>query len=176
MTQRLSRVVPAGLLAIIFACGLAAQAATSDDYDTFMQQDVKGRLAAFQHLSAEQKADLVRTHVTRWVDVHRSRLTDAQLQITQEWIDYATAENYREPLSKRPAAAAQLKTWNSAPRLFSRSSRWPKPFQSNARTFEEVGPQPHRSMVASFFRRRSSDESSQPKTHCSPIAVLSEVL
>jgi deoxyribodipyrimidine photolyase len=78
---------------------LAAQVSAGVDYDTFMKQDVQSRIKVFNQVSPEDRADIVRTQIQRWVKANRTRLTREQLDMTQEWLTFVTAENYRQPMA-----------------------------------------------------------------------------
>src|SRR5687768_17229469 len=56
---------------------------TEVDYDGFMQQDVQGRIRAFNALTPEGRAGILRTHIDRWIAANESQLTLAQLEIAQ---------------------------------------------------------------------------------------------
>jgi hypothetical protein len=70
------------------------------DYDTFMQQDLQGRLRTFNQVTPENRAELVQTQIKRWVDKNRSRLTPEQLKIMHENLAFVTADRYRGPMSE----------------------------------------------------------------------------
>jgi len=86
------------------AADLAAQVSASVDYDTFMKQDVQGRIRTFNQISAENRAELVRTQIQRWKDANRARLTPGQLNLIEEWLALATAFNYRTPITEEQKA------------------------------------------------------------------------
>jgi hypothetical protein len=70
------------------------------DYDTFMASDLQGRLRTFNAVSAENRAILVSTHIRRWRDANKTRLSPEQLGLIAEWLEFVTPAAYR---SDRPA-------------------------------------------------------------------------
>jgi hypothetical protein len=74
------------------------------NYDTFMQMDVQSRLATFDSLGPEDRADLVHTQIERWAATNRDRLSPEQLGLVQEWLMVVVADNYRWPRSEALAA------------------------------------------------------------------------
>ena len=80
---------------------------TEVDYDAFMEQDVQGRIRAFNALTPEGRAGILRTHIDRWIDANGSQLTPAQLAIAQEWRAFAKPENYSQPLDAKQKAVVQ---------------------------------------------------------------------
>ena len=102
---------------------LNAQGPAPVDYDTFMKQDVQSRIAMFNGITPENRADLVHTQIQRWVEANRERLTPEQLGLTQEWLDHVTADNYRESVAddlkaERMVRAKDLET--RAAKVFSK--------------------------------------------------------
>ena len=67
------------------------------DYHTFRKQGWEERLTIFNALSAEEKADLVRTHISLWLQAHREELTAAQIEVVQANIRFVTPELYTHP-------------------------------------------------------------------------------
>ena len=93
----IAMVILTGFLSVISI--LNAQGPAPVDYDTFMKQDVQSRLAMFNRITPENRADLVRTQIQRWVEANSERLTPEQLGLTQEWLDFVKADNYRESVA-----------------------------------------------------------------------------
>ena len=62
-----------------------------------MNLDVGARIGAFNQVSSENRAELVRTQIARWIESRRSSLTQAQMALTEEWLAMAVVENYRLP-------------------------------------------------------------------------------
>lgn len=87
------------------------------DYETFWTHDLQGRLRLFNSISDENKADLVRTHVERWRDANRDRLTPEQLAMIEENISYVTPGLYRSKTQAQLNLARDLERRNAA--LFS---------------------------------------------------------
>jgi hypothetical protein len=92
MTQWLQQMIAMAVL----VTSVAAQNVT---YDTFMQLPPDQRRAQFQTLTAEQKAELVRTHVQRYLAKHRSSLTLDQVAFLEENVRTISPDNYRHPIS-----------------------------------------------------------------------------
>lgn len=67
------------------------------DYDSFRGKTWAERLAVFNAISAEERAELVRTHIARWLRLHRHELTDEQISIVEENIAFIRAELYALP-------------------------------------------------------------------------------
>jgi hypothetical protein len=88
--------------------GLAqvVRAPAAVDYDTFMQQDVQGRLRIFNQLTPENRAELVRAQITRWVETNRARLTLEQLKVMDENLAFVTPDYYRQPMNQELRAQA----------------------------------------------------------------------
>jgi hypothetical protein len=67
------------------------------DYDVFRKQPWDERISFFNELSAAEKAKLVRTHISRWLQEHREELTPAQIEMIQANIAFVTPELYVVP-------------------------------------------------------------------------------
>ena len=67
------------------------------DYDSFRAMSWAERLSFFNGVSAEERADLVRTHISRWLSLHRHELTDEQVTVLEETIAFINADLYRAP-------------------------------------------------------------------------------
>jgi hypothetical protein len=65
------------------------------DYDTFMQQDVQGRLRTFNAITPENRAVLVRTQVERWLAANQDRLTSDQTAAMRDFIAFVQPDAYR---------------------------------------------------------------------------------
>jgi hypothetical protein len=77
------------------------------DYDSFMQQDVQSRIRVFNQITPENRAELVRTQLKRWVEKNRSRLTVEQLTVLDEFLAFAVADHYRQPAKEEDRAKAK---------------------------------------------------------------------
>ena len=69
------------------------------DYEHFRGMPWGERLTLFNALTAEEKAALVKTLISRWLDAHRAELTPAQIEIVEANIDFVCAELYEKPVS-----------------------------------------------------------------------------
>jgi hypothetical protein len=76
-------------------------------YDVFMRLDLQGRNRAFNQLTPETRAKLVQTHIKRWIDQNRARLTPEQLQMMFENLGFATPDHYRQKASADDLARAK---------------------------------------------------------------------
>ena len=113
--------VVVGLVIPARARQVAQPVAAAVDYDTFMQQDVQGRLRTFNEVTPENRAELVQTQIKRWVEKNKTRLTPDQLKMMDENLAFAIADRYRTPIQPDDKAMAQmqeLEARNAA--LFSR--------------------------------------------------------
>ena len=82
-----------------------AKAPSAVGYDAFMQRDLDGRIRTFNQITPENRAELVKTQITRWVAKNRLRLTPEQLKVMDENLAFVTPDLYRQP--KKPADVAQ---------------------------------------------------------------------
>jgi hypothetical protein len=71
------------------------------DYDRFRTKPWAERVTLFNAISAEEKAELVRTHISRWVAAHRQDLTPAQLEVADEWMTFVKPDSYVFPKSEK---------------------------------------------------------------------------
>ena len=99
-------------MVLVLLTGLPARAQDVNtpakvDYDTFMQQDVQGRIRTFNQVTPENRAELVQTQITRWVEKNKARLTPEQLKVMDENLAYVTADRYRKPMTAEEMAQAK---------------------------------------------------------------------
>ena len=98
---------------------LLGQAVNAVTYDAYMQLDMPGRIRTFNQVSPENCADIVRTHIQRWLDANRSRLTEEQIAVMEENISFITTDKYALP--KTDENMARLKQLEAkAAALFTR--------------------------------------------------------
>lgn len=95
------------MLAIAMPAPAQVQTPASVDYDSFMQQDVQGRIRTFNQLTPENRAELVQTQIKRWIEQNRTRLTPEQLTVMDENLAYVTADRYRQPMDREQLAKAK---------------------------------------------------------------------
>jgi hypothetical protein len=89
------------------------------DYDAFRVKPWEERITQFNAISNEEKAQLMRTHLSRWVDSHRHELSAEQLAIADEWLAFVRPELYALPkAASSMAALKELETRTAS--LFSR--------------------------------------------------------
>ena len=67
------------------------------DYDSFRAKSWAERISIFNAISAEERADLVRTHLSQWLSLHRDELTDEQIEIVEEDIAFISTDLYTFP-------------------------------------------------------------------------------
>jgi len=70
-------------------------------YQEFMAFPADQRRARFAAMSPENKASVMRTHMERWIQANKGRLTPPELAVFQEMVAYVTPEIY----SRRPEGA-----------------------------------------------------------------------
>ena len=58
----------------------------SIEYDAFMQQSIEDRLRTFPLITPEQRADIVKMHIERWIYVNRSWLTPEQRSVLDDFL------------------------------------------------------------------------------------------
>ena len=75
-------------------------------YDVFRSLTWSDRLGVFNVLSAEGKAELVRSQVGGWLDRHRDELTNAQVLLLEEAVQLIVPELYA--VVKEPALMTRL--------------------------------------------------------------------
>lgn len=79
------------------------------DYNHIMNGDWSHRVSLFNQLPPTEKAEFFRTHVRRWLEANRHRLSPEQIAAIEEQIAFVTPELYavrRDP--KLLAAAEEL--------------------------------------------------------------------
>ena len=110
------RVVATAIVILGALTALAAQEtskAQTIDYDTFMQMDVQGRIRTFNQITPENRAELVRTQIERWLERNRPRLNAEQIKVMEENIAFVAADVYRlprDPQKMEQAKALEAKT------------------------------------------------------------------
>jgi hypothetical protein len=63
-------------------------------YETYCQMERTEKRAAFKSMPSEHRARLARTHVERWRDANKGRLSEAQLGLLKEMIAALTPAMY----------------------------------------------------------------------------------
>ena len=77
----------------------ATPAAQHVDYETFFKLDVQSRIRVFNEVTAENRAELVKTQIQRWLDQNRARLTPEQVKLLEEAVTLTVADNYKGPMN-----------------------------------------------------------------------------
>jgi hypothetical protein len=67
------------------------------EYDSFRAKSWPERISIFNAISAEERAELVRTHISRWLSLHRHELADEQIEIVEENISFISSALYELP-------------------------------------------------------------------------------
>jgi hypothetical protein len=80
---------------------------TRVEYDEFCKLDLQAKNRLFNVITPENRADLIRTQIQRWLDKSRPRLTPAQIQVMEDNIAFIKADLYRLP--RREADLAKAK-------------------------------------------------------------------
>jgi hypothetical protein len=110
------------VLALVSSPGAHAQGTQTPptvNYTTFMEQDHEGRLRAFNRITPENRAALVREHIQRWMEVNRSGLTPGQRSVLEDWLEFATPEVYHFPITDPSTLAKRDELSARATALFS---------------------------------------------------------
>jgi hypothetical protein len=104
---RVTRAIVA--LALAVGAGMIALGAQAPriEYDEFCKLDLQARNRLFNVISPENRADLVRTQIQRWLEKNRARLTPAQIQVMEDNAAFIKADLYRLP--RREADMAKAK-------------------------------------------------------------------
>jgi len=76
-------------------------------YDSFMHQDVPARIQLFNTLTPENRVEIVKTQIERWLEANQGRLTKEQIAIMEENLAFLTADLYRLP--RNPELMAKAK-------------------------------------------------------------------
>lgn len=98
----------AALLALVLAAGASGQAPPSpapsakppERYDSFMRSQPAPRGAAFSRLPAEEKAELMKTHMRRYQRAHRASLSREQSAAIDANLAALQPDFYRQPVSR----------------------------------------------------------------------------
>jgi hypothetical protein len=84
-----------------------SQVSVPGTYDVFMRLDLQGRTRAFNQATPETRAELVQTHIKRWIDKNRTRLNPEQLLVMLENLGFVTPDHYRRKASVDDLARAK---------------------------------------------------------------------
>jgi hypothetical protein len=95
----------AAMLPILYSAELASSPHRGEpqrtpakiSYDEFTKLTPQARRERFSMLPAEEKALIKRMHAERWLAANRSRLSNAQLAVMNEAIDFIRPEIYVRP-------------------------------------------------------------------------------
>ena len=89
--------VAIGVVALCLFAGNSRAQASHVAYDAFCGLSVDTKKKLFTEVSADNRADLVRTQIQRWLDKNRSRLSAEQIKIMEENIAFVKADLYKIP-------------------------------------------------------------------------------
>jgi hypothetical protein len=89
-------------------------------YDQFMPQPLQERIRIFDEISAENCAQLIKTHVERWLAANRPRLTHEQTVVVEEIIHSISSEWYKRERDFERAAQEVEALRKKAEAVFSR--------------------------------------------------------
>ena len=117
MTTRIGTCALAVCLLAANSRGQGAQLSAPVIYDAFMRLDLQERNRTFKQLPPETRAELVETHIKRWIDTNRTRLTPEQHLVMLENLGFVTPDHYRGASVDDLARARDLATRTMA--LFS---------------------------------------------------------
>ena len=105
---RLAAAIASILLAVV--CVFVAEPAAQDskiEYDEFCKLDVKSKNGFFAVASPENRAELIRTQLQRWLAKNRARLNTAQVLVIEENIAFIKADLYKLPRREEDMAKAK---------------------------------------------------------------------
>jgi hypothetical protein len=83
-------------LACLLAAALSAQA-SKVEYDEFCKLDVAAKNRLFAAIPPENRAELIRTQIQRWLEKNRARLSPEQVKVIDENIAFIKADLYKFP-------------------------------------------------------------------------------
>jgi hypothetical protein len=72
-----------------------------------MRLDIHERNRTFKQVTPDNRAGLVQTHIQRWIDRNRTRLTSEQLLVMFENLEFVTPDHYRLQVSADDLARAK---------------------------------------------------------------------
>ena len=97
-------IVATQLVVAVYVAALSAQQVTVS-YDAFMLVDASERLDAFQTLTPDNRAALLREQLARWRQLHASRLTPQQEQVLTEVAGFIQPDMFTT--TRRPPSAVE---------------------------------------------------------------------
>ena len=86
---------------------VASEQVKTIDYDTFGKLDLQGRHKVLNEISPENMAEIMKTHVKRWLEKNRNHLSQEQISVLEESITSITADSYRFPRSNEAMKRAK---------------------------------------------------------------------
>jgi hypothetical protein len=87
--------------------GQGSQLSAPVSYDAFMRLDIQERNRTFKQVTLETRAELVQTHIKRWLDQNWTRLTPEQLLVMLENLGFVTPDHYQQKASADDLARAK---------------------------------------------------------------------
>ncbi len=108
--------------AILYMCEASRHVGTTD-YDTFAQLQRQEQLRVFNAITPKNRAEIVKTQVSRWRDMNRSRLTNEQIALLDEMVAALVPSIYGRPRDR--AATDRLRQLEQRMfTLFTREEIW----------------------------------------------------
>jgi hypothetical protein len=99
------------VIALVIPVGAIAQqhATTPIDYDSFCKlANVESKRAALRVTSPDNRAMLIGTHITRWREANKARLTGEQMSIIAEVMSFVTPSTYDRTRRQPPEVQSQM--------------------------------------------------------------------
>jgi hypothetical protein len=99
----------AGLVAAVIVVAVSRPAATEapqvspqvtaswSDYDDFMKLSAQQRRMRFSAISTENREIIIQTHVRRWFEDNRGRLSDNEVAVFEEIVAFISSDHFRKP-------------------------------------------------------------------------------
>lgn len=105
---RLAAAIASILLAAVFLTVVEPAAQASKiEYDEFCKLDVKTKNGVFAAATPENRAELIRTQIQRWLGKNRERLSPEQVKVIEENISFIKADLYDLPRREEDMAKAK---------------------------------------------------------------------
>jgi hypothetical protein len=97
MRLLLASVAVCGFLSMASAQQPARLAGSEITYNDFVKLAPEARREQFQRFTPEHKALIKRSHAERWLTTNRARLSDAQIAVASDAIEFVTPQIYLRP-------------------------------------------------------------------------------
>jgi IS5 family transposase len=90
---------------MVVVVGAVAQSRIA--YDDFCGLDRTKKIRIFNDIGPENRAELVRTQIQRWLDKNKARLSPEQIQLMMDNIAFIKADLYKIPRREEDLAKAK---------------------------------------------------------------------